>query len=180
MWKLLLELFLQFLRHNSFIVGGPTFSVINLFSCLISGLPSNGCTTWTSIPPRKTFCSRIVVLLSGWGFFNVSTFIYQLLICIHSITMCCFQPMMGSLHALSIVVEKASSNNFSGSAMLNLLQSQVNILFCSLSLRLSICCFGDYTMEYPHCYKIPSLLLFMICIVLNVFFFCFFFFFFFF
>ncbi|ONK75701.1 uncharacterized protein A4U43_C03F19630 [Asparagus officinalis] len=34
------------------------------------------------------------------------------------------QPMMGSLHALSIVVEKASSSNVSGSAMLNLLQSQ--------------------------------------------------------
>lgn len=34
------------------------------------------------------------------------------------------QPMMGSLHALSIVVEKASSSNISGSAMLNLLQSQ--------------------------------------------------------
>lgn len=34
------------------------------------------------------------------------------------------QPMMGSLRALSIVVEKASSCNISGSAMLNLLQSQ--------------------------------------------------------
>ncbi|XP_073098474.1 gamma-tubulin complex component 2 isoform X1 [Elaeis guineensis] len=38
------------------------------------------------------------------------------------------QPMMGSLHALSIVVEKASSNNFSGSAMLNLLQSQAKAM----------------------------------------------------
>ncbi|XP_020084686.1 gamma-tubulin complex component 2-like [Ananas comosus] len=38
------------------------------------------------------------------------------------------QPMMGLLHALAIVVEKASSNNFSGSATLNLLQSQAKAM----------------------------------------------------
>lgn len=38
------------------------------------------------------------------------------------------QPMMGSLHALSIVVEKASSNNFSGATTLNLLQSQAKAM----------------------------------------------------
>eukprot|EP00262_Sarcandra_glabra_P005396 TRINITY_DN16927_c0_g1_i2.p1 TRINITY_DN16927_c0_g1~~TRINITY_DN16927_c0_g1_i2.p1 ORF type:complete len:676 (-),score=109.98 TRINITY_DN16927_c0_g1_i2:217-2073(-) len=34
------------------------------------------------------------------------------------------QPMMGSMHALSIVVQKALANNLLGSAVLNLLQSQ--------------------------------------------------------
>lgn len=34
------------------------------------------------------------------------------------------QPMMGPLQALSLVIRKASVNNFSGSAVLNLLQSQ--------------------------------------------------------
>ncbi|KMZ72410.1 putative Gamma-tubulin complex component [Zostera marina] len=34
------------------------------------------------------------------------------------------QPMMGSMHALSIVIEKLSANNLSGSGTLNLLQSQ--------------------------------------------------------
>ncbi|WOK94035.1 gamma-tubulin complex component 2 [Canna indica] len=38
------------------------------------------------------------------------------------------QPMMGSLHALSTVVEKASSNNFSGATTLNLLQSQAKAM----------------------------------------------------
>lgn len=36
-----------------------------------------------------------------------------------------FQPMMRSMQALSIVIQKASVNNISGSAVLNLLQSQV-------------------------------------------------------
>lgn len=35
------------------------------------------------------------------------------------------QPMMGSMQALSTVIHKASANNFTGSAVLNLLQSQV-------------------------------------------------------
>lgn len=34
--------------------------------------------------------------------------------------------MMGSMQALSIVIKKASAQNFVGSAVLNLLQSQVN------------------------------------------------------
>lgn len=34
------------------------------------------------------------------------------------------QPMMGSMQALSIVIQKASANNLAGSAVLNLLQSQ--------------------------------------------------------
>ncbi|XP_073010454.1 gamma-tubulin complex component 2 [Typha latifolia] len=38
------------------------------------------------------------------------------------------QPMMGLLHALAILVEKVSSNNFSGSATLNLLQSQAKAM----------------------------------------------------
>lgn len=36
-----------------------------------------------------------------------------------------FQPMMRSMQALSTVIQKASVNNISGSAVLNLLQSQV-------------------------------------------------------
>lgn len=47
--------------------------------------------------------------------------------------------MMGSLHALSIVVEKASSNNFSGATTLNLLQSQVKHLICYLGLQSLLC-----------------------------------------
>ncbi|XP_039118396.1 gamma-tubulin complex component 2-like [Dioscorea cayenensis subsp. rotundata] len=38
------------------------------------------------------------------------------------------QPMMGSLHALGIVVEKVSSDNLFGSATLNLLQSQAKAM----------------------------------------------------
>ncbi|XP_058071510.1 gamma-tubulin complex component 2-like isoform X10 [Magnolia sinica] len=38
------------------------------------------------------------------------------------------QPMMGSMHALSIVIEKASANDLSGSAVLNLLQSQAKAM----------------------------------------------------
>ncbi|XP_074579090.1 gamma-tubulin complex component 2 isoform X2 [Curcuma longa] len=38
------------------------------------------------------------------------------------------QPMMGSFNALSIVVEKASSNNFCGATTLNLLQSQAKAM----------------------------------------------------
>lgn len=36
-----------------------------------------------------------------------------------------FQPMMASMQALATVIRKASANNFTGSAVLNLLQSQV-------------------------------------------------------
>ncbi|KAL7148415.1 hypothetical protein ABFS83_06G176900 [Erythranthe nasuta] len=38
------------------------------------------------------------------------------------------QPMIGSMQALSIVIKKASSNNFIGSAVLNLLQSQAKAM----------------------------------------------------
>ncbi|KAL6008296.1 hypothetical protein ACLOJK_033802 [Asimina triloba] len=38
------------------------------------------------------------------------------------------QPMMGPMHALSMVVEKASKNDFMGSKVLNLLQSQAKAL----------------------------------------------------
>ncbi|XP_071691139.1 gamma-tubulin complex component 2 [Rutidosis leptorrhynchoides] len=38
------------------------------------------------------------------------------------------QPMMGSMQALSIVIKKASANNFVGSAVLNLLQSQAKVM----------------------------------------------------
>ncbi|KAG8390704.1 hypothetical protein BUALT_Bualt01G0111200 [Buddleja alternifolia] len=38
------------------------------------------------------------------------------------------QPMMGSMQALSIVIKKASANNFIGSAVLNLLQSQAKAM----------------------------------------------------
>ncbi|KAA8522918.1 hypothetical protein F0562_009341 [Nyssa sinensis] len=38
------------------------------------------------------------------------------------------QPMMGSMQALSIVIKKASANNFVGSAVLNLLQSQAKAM----------------------------------------------------
>lgn len=46
------------------------------------------------------------------------------------------QPMMGSLRALSIIVEKASSSNISGSAMLNLLQSQSKAMAGDNAVRL--------------------------------------------
>lgn len=36
-----------------------------------------------------------------------------------------FQPMMMSMRALSVVIQKASANNSVGSAVLNLLQNQV-------------------------------------------------------
>ncbi|XWS57244.1 hypothetical protein CRYUN_Cryun09bG0157700 [Craigia yunnanensis] len=38
------------------------------------------------------------------------------------------QPMMGSMQALSIVIRKASANNYAGSAVLNLLQSQAKAM----------------------------------------------------
>ncbi|KAJ4721662.1 Gamma-tubulin complex component [Melia azedarach] len=38
------------------------------------------------------------------------------------------QPMMGSMQALSTVIHKASANNFAGSAVLNLLQSQAKAM----------------------------------------------------
>ncbi|KAK4577980.1 hypothetical protein RGQ29_028207 [Quercus rubra] len=38
------------------------------------------------------------------------------------------QPMMGSMQALSTVIQKASTNNFAGSAVLNLLQSQAKAM----------------------------------------------------
>ncbi|KAI9089951.1 hypothetical protein K1719_028921 [Acacia pycnantha] len=46
------------------------------------------------------------------------------------------QKMMGSMHALSIVIQKASVNNFSGSAVLNLLQSQAKAMAGDNAIRL--------------------------------------------
>ncbi|GMP21776.1 hypothetical protein CsSME_00000065 [Camellia sinensis var. sinensis] len=45
------------------------------------------------------------------------------------------QPMMGSLQALSIVIKKASANNFVGSAILNLLQSQAKAMAGDRAVR---------------------------------------------
>ncbi|KAG7970425.1 hypothetical protein I3843_07G083800 [Carya illinoinensis] len=46
------------------------------------------------------------------------------------------QPMMGSMLALSIVIQRASANNFSGSAVLNLLQSQAKAMAGDNAVRL--------------------------------------------
>ncbi|KAL2319472.1 hypothetical protein Fmac_028441 [Flemingia macrophylla] len=46
------------------------------------------------------------------------------------------QPMMRSLQALSTVIQKASVNNFSGSAVLNLLQSQAKAMAGDNTVRL--------------------------------------------
>ncbi|MED6112203.1 Gamma-tubulin complex component 2 [Stylosanthes scabra] len=46
------------------------------------------------------------------------------------------QPMMGSMQALSIVIQKAAANNFSGSAVLNLLQSQAKAMAGDSAVRL--------------------------------------------
>ncbi|KAI4305390.1 hypothetical protein L6164_028760 [Bauhinia variegata] len=46
------------------------------------------------------------------------------------------QPMMASMQALSSVTQKASINNFSGSAVLNLLQSQAKALAGDYAVRL--------------------------------------------
>ncbi|CAL0302822.1 unnamed protein product [Lupinus luteus] len=46
------------------------------------------------------------------------------------------QPMMGSMLALSIVIQKASENNFSGSAVLNLLQNQAKAMAGDNAVRL--------------------------------------------
>ncbi|GJS65727.1 gamma-tubulin complex component 2 isoform X1 [Tanacetum coccineum] len=45
------------------------------------------------------------------------------------------QPMMGSMQALSIVIKKASAQNFVGSAVLNLLQSQAKVMAGNYSVR---------------------------------------------
>ncbi|XP_058108196.1 gamma-tubulin complex component 2-like isoform X7 [Magnolia sinica] len=59
------------------------------------------------------------------------------------------QPMMGSMHALSIVIEKASANDLSGSAVLNLLQSQAKAMagdnaVRSLLEKMTQCASGAY------------------------------------
>lgn len=56
-----------------------------------------------------------------------------------------FQPMLRSMQALSTVIQKASANNFSGSAVLNLLQSQVMNLPCDC----------HNTLKYAHVKKFP-------------------------
>ncbi|KAF3454263.1 hypothetical protein FNV43_RR04710 [Rhamnella rubrinervis] len=45
------------------------------------------------------------------------------------------QPMMGSMRALYTVIQKASSNNFAGSAVLNLLQSQAKAMAGDSAVR---------------------------------------------
>lgn len=45
------------------------------------------------------------------------------------------QPMMGSMQALSIVIKKASANNFVGSAVLNLLHSQAKAMAGDHAIR---------------------------------------------
>lgn len=50
--------------------------------------------------------------------------------------------MMGSMQALSVVVKKAAANNCVGSAVLNLLQSQVWRLINVIAL-------GDLLSEFP-------------------------------
>jgi len=49
-----------------------------------------------------------------------------------------WQRMMSSLNALAVLVEKASFNNTSGSATLNLLQSQVLFQMEFMSLRYTL------------------------------------------
>ncbi|KAK7256170.1 hypothetical protein RIF29_29607 [Crotalaria pallida] len=46
------------------------------------------------------------------------------------------QPMMGSMQALSTVIQKASANSFSGSAVLNLLQNQAKAMAGDNAVRL--------------------------------------------
>ncbi|XP_050381054.1 gamma-tubulin complex component 2 isoform X2 [Argentina anserina] len=46
------------------------------------------------------------------------------------------QPMMGSMQALSTVIQKASANNFAGSAVLNLVQSQAKAMAGDTAVRL--------------------------------------------
>ncbi|KAL6132397.1 hypothetical protein ACLB2K_064640 [Fragaria x ananassa] len=45
------------------------------------------------------------------------------------------QPMMGSMKALSTVIQKASANNFAGSAVLNLVQSQAKAMAGDTAVR---------------------------------------------
>ena len=63
-----------------------------------------------------------MVLLSGM---SSTKHVFLFIGCILRDSYNVLQPMMGSMQALSTVVQKASTNNFAGSAVLNLLQSQV-------------------------------------------------------
>ncbi|TYH79719.1 hypothetical protein ES332_D03G082300v1 [Gossypium tomentosum] len=47
----------------------------------------------------------------------------------------CSQPMMGSMQALSTVIKKVSANNYAGSAVLNLLQSQAKAMAGDCAVR---------------------------------------------
>ncbi|PPR84964.1 hypothetical protein GOBAR_AA35749 [Gossypium barbadense] len=47
----------------------------------------------------------------------------------------CYQPMMGSMQALSTVIKKVSANNYAGSAVLNLLQSQAKAMAGDCAVR---------------------------------------------
>lgn len=98
----------------------------------LPGLPGHGGTTWAPVSAWETFPSRIVVLLSGMNLFRIKC---------KSVNVCqiiadntfndVFQPMLRSMQALSTVIQKASVNNFTGSAVLNLLQSQVMNISCN-------------------------------------------------
>lgn len=64
------------------------------------------CQVWICLDSSKIFAKFLLMVLST----------------------ICFQPMMGSMQALSTVIQKASANDFSGSAVLNLLQNQVKLM----------------------------------------------------
>ena len=71
---------------------------------------------------------RIMVLLSGLSFFRE----WKLQVLEKPMLIDCFcvsQPMMGSMRALAAVIPQASAKHFVGSAVLNLLQSQVDSCF---------------------------------------------------
>lgn len=68
-----------------------------------------------------------MVLLSGISLFKSVTFrTWFALMVIVMVIETVIQPMMGTMQALSTVVKKVSAHNFVGSAVLNLLQSQVS------------------------------------------------------
>jgi hypothetical protein len=111
-------------------------------ACLsLPGLPAHGGTTWAPISARETFPSRIVVLLSGNDLSWIKCkWVYVWQIIADNTFNDVFQPTLRSMQALSTVIQKASVNNFSGSAVLNLLQSQVMNLSCDChhSLKLHV------------------------------------------
>lgn len=99
----------------------------------LPGLPGHGGTARAPISAWETFPSRVVVLLSGmalsWLELNVKPVNVCQILADDTLNYV-LQPTMRSMQALSTVIQKASVNNFSGSAVLNLLQSQVMKLSC--------------------------------------------------